>query len=295
MSTPETIEAQESRLSPETIAILLTTFNGEQYLAEQIDSLFCQSDTDWHLYIHDDGSTDATSQIVSRYMELHPDKITLLQYTPQGGACKNFMSMLKVVDAPLYMLCDQDDVWNANKIELSRRQLQSLSIPADKPAVVFTDMTIVDRQLNTLHPSFWQYSGIRPEAVTCFYDCVISMAAGCTMLFNKAARDAALLKYTPRNIPHIMMHDVWIIDCCYAAGGEVSHVPTPTLLYRQHGNNQLGAISASRITPLYRVSNFFSMFQTNIHFYRMLNAIAPFSLLQFIKAKIRYRRCHLKS
>ena len=278
-----------------TIAILLTTYNGEHYLREQLDSLLSQSDTDWHLYIHDDGSTDGTQQIVSSYVERYPRRITLLQYPPQGGASRNFMSMLQAVEAPLYMFCDQDDVWHTDKIELSRRHLASLTVADDNPTVVFTDMTIVDSQLNTLHPSFWQYSGIHPEAVTRFHDCVISMAAGCTMLFNKAAREAALKAYTLKNIPLVTMHDVWIIDCCYAAGGSVDHIATPTLLYRQHGDNQLGAIAASRITPLYRMCNFFGMLRTNIRFYRMLNAIAPFSILQFIKAKIRYRQCHLRS
>ena len=64
-----------------TIAILLTTYNGEHYLREQLDSLLSQSDTDWHLYIHDDGSTDGTQQIVSSYVERYPRRITLLQAT----------------------------------------------------------------------------------------------------------------------------------------------------------------------------------------------------------------------
>ena len=83
-----------------TIAILMATYNGERYLAEQIDSLMAQTYQDWHLYVHDDGSQDGTVDILNSFASAHPDKITLLDYPKAGGACKNFMSMLERVEAP---------------------------------------------------------------------------------------------------------------------------------------------------------------------------------------------------
>ena len=99
-----------------SIAILMATYNGETYLKEQIDSLLAQTCQDWHLYVHDDGSKDGTVAIVKGYAEQYPEKVTLLDYPPQGGPCKNFLSMMEKVEAPYYMFCDQDDVWMPEKL-----------------------------------------------------------------------------------------------------------------------------------------------------------------------------------
>ena len=93
------------------IAILLTTYNGAVYLRRQIDSILGQDTGGWHLYVHDDGSADGTVEILKEYQTGYPDIITVLDYPSQGGAMKNFFSMLQRVDAEYYMFSDQDDVW----------------------------------------------------------------------------------------------------------------------------------------------------------------------------------------
>jgi glycosyltransferase involved in cell wall biosynthesis len=100
--------------STSTIAILMATYNGEKYLGEQIDSLLAQTNMDWQLYIHDDGSTDNTQAILQEYAQKHSN-IHILEYESQRGAMKNFLSLLQRVEADYYMFCDQDDVWLKQK------------------------------------------------------------------------------------------------------------------------------------------------------------------------------------
>lgn len=271
------------------IAILMATYNGGKYLPQQIDSILQQSYTDWHLYIHDDGSRDNTSDVLSRYSASYPEKITLLQYPPQGGACNNFLSMLSQVEADYYMFADQDDVWIPKKIELSvdaMTEAEKEANSAARPIVVHSDLSVVDAELHVIQPSLWQYMDIFPGFVQSFHDCVICYVTGCTMLFSRSARDMSLMK------PHTKakMHDSWIVACCHAAGGKVIDIPTKTVLYRQHDSNTLGAQSASRLTMKYRFTHFFSMQYTNWTILSMLRSIAPFSIFQFISAKRRYKK-----
>ena len=87
----------------ERIAILMATYNGKKYLGEQIDSILSQSSHLWHLYIHDDGSTDGTVELLNDYANKYPEQITVMDYPSQGGALQNFMSLLEKVEADYYM------------------------------------------------------------------------------------------------------------------------------------------------------------------------------------------------
>lgn len=272
------------------IAILMATYNGCSYLEEQLDSIFRQTYENWHLYVHDDGSTDSTVEILKRYLTGNPEKMTILNYPSQHGTSENFMSMLEHVEACYYMFCDQDDVWLENKIELSIKSMLSQEKDKNIPVVVHTDLIIVDEHLQEIYHSLWQYMDIRPSFMRSFHDCIISYVTGCTMLINKTMRDISI--QIPRT--HALMHDSWITACCHHKKGLVISLRTPSVLYRQHSNNVLGAIAASRITLKYRMSNFCDMQKTNWHFLRMLNSIAPFPFWKFAINKFRYK-IYLKS
>lgn len=272
---------------PANIAILLATYNGEQYLQEQIDSLFAQTFLDWHLYVHDDGSKDNTVNIVKDYSEKFPHKVTLMDYPPQGGACKNFLSMLEHVDSKYYMFCDQDDIWLPNKIEIEHREiLRNEIIAPGIPIMINTDLTIIDEKQNVLHNSLRSYQDIYPSFIKQFKDLsALSSCTGSTMLFNKKAKDSVKHPYQ-----NALMHDQWVALCVLAAKGKIIYMPESTVLYRQHDNNVLGAMEGPRFVWMEKIKNFRYITRVLRNHYKQMNSIARVSWFDFIVAKIRYRR-----
>ena len=135
----------------EKIAVLLATYNGENYISEQIESIFAQTEKDWMLYVHDDGSKDTTQQILKKYVADYPEQIVLVDGPATGGAKTNFLYLFQQVEAPFYMCCDQDDVWLPDKIEVTKKEMDNLVRgDEDKPCLVFTELRVVDGELNTI-------------------------------------------------------------------------------------------------------------------------------------------------
>ena len=138
-----------------SLAILLATYNGEKFLAEQLDSLFSQTYSDFIIYAHDDGSTDQTVGILHQYQNKYPEKLIILDYEPTGGAKNNFYSLMQRVDADYYMFCDQDDIWLPFKVDVSLKKIQGMELTyICMPCLVFSDLRVVDHQLNTISDSF---------------------------------------------------------------------------------------------------------------------------------------------
>ena len=260
------------------IAILMATYNGERYLREQIDSILSQSSKQWHLYIHDDGSTDGTLEILNNYAEKHSEWVTVMDYPSQGGALQNFMSLLEKVEADYYMFSDQDDVWHPTKVELSYQamKVQEAQYP-DKPIIVHSDVRVVDGDLKLLHPSYRQYGHIYPEAVKDFKSCVINITLGCAMLFNRKSREVSL----DRPWKHALMHDGWVTTRTFAEEGIVYAMPEALLEYRNHGDNTVGATDGSRFTLGYRLSHFGQMLRLNMKQYRMLRSAGYGSIFTY--------------
>lgn len=268
------------------IAILLASYNGEKYLCEQIDSIISQSFTDWHLYIHDDGSNDNTLAIIKDYADKLPEKITLLEYPSQGGACNNFFSILERVDAPYYMFSDQDDVWMKNKIETCYNRIKQLEgSNAEIPIIVHSDLVLVDSELNIIDDSFIRNQNINIDKVVQFIDyAYTNIVTGCTMLFNSAAVECVKLPRTKAR-----MHDSWITLSVVANEGTVSFVNHPLIYYRQHGNNTLGAKDMSMFNVCNKLRNIVAILKEIMGHYREMNEIKQISLLDYFRARIRYK------
>lgn len=224
------------------IAVLLATYQGETYLSEQLDSLLQQTFQDFVIYIHDDGSSDGTLQVIQDYAKQYPEKIVLLTYEKAGGSAANFMSMLRYAKEPYIMFCDQDDVWLSDKIAQSYQTMKCIEEDAENhPCLVFTDLRVVDQNLQTISESFMTYTKRNPYRTAYTQLLVQNVAPGCTMMINQT-----LAKYMQRytSMEAIQMHDWWAILIA-SAYGKVSYLANATILYRQHIQNVVGAVDRS--------------------------------------------------
>lgn len=234
--------------STDKIAILMATYNGEKYICQQIDSILSQTCKDWELYIHDDGSTDNTIAVVESYVEKYPNKIHLIDGKSTGGAKYNFFYMFGQVEAPYYMTCDQDDVWLDKKIELTYDKMLTIENKADVPCLVYTELRVVDSELNTIADTMSEYQSLDCHKRTINQFILQNSVTGCTMMVNRALRDK-MLHIT--DIDNTIMHDWWAALVA-AQFGKTAFIDEPTILYRQHGDNSLGALGINKLSYIVR-------------------------------------------
>ena len=222
------------------IDILMAVYNGEKYLAQQIDSILVQSEPGWHLYINDDCSSDASYDIAVKYAKERPEKITVSRNArPSGSACANFMGMLGRTDAEYAMFCDQDDVWLPHKIKLTLQKMKELEKSyGNTPMLVHTELSVTDSELNVTAPSFTRFQGLNPRYNSLNRLLCQNNVTGCTVMINRALIE--LVKNAPAD--NMLMHDWWLALAA-AAFGHIGFVAEPLIKYRQHGNNQLGAVN----------------------------------------------------
>ena len=240
-------------MSEPFIDILMATYNGERFVGEQIDSIQRQTWKKWRLLVSDDCSVDGTLDVVRRYAA-GDDRIRIIsENVKHGGAKENFFALMGYSDAPYCMFCDQDDVWLPEKVEKTLNIVKRLEAESpDSPVLVFTDMKVVDGELNVVDGSFERFSAIDP-ARTAFPQVVAqSLGAGCTMMGNATVRDAAL---RIEKVDDVIMHDWWV-SLIAAAFGSIGYLDEPTSMYRQHGMNEIGALEYS---PVRRASHFDEM------------------------------------
>ena len=232
------------------IVILLATYNGEKYIRQQLKSLFEQTNQNFRLVVHDDGSSDATAQIINEYRDKYPDRIEIFYGNSCGGPKENFLWMLGRVEADYYLFCDQDDVWLPEKLQ---RSMDALASEEDNyrsskeevpPVCVFTDMRVVDEELNTLSDSFIRYIGRVPENTAYTQILIDNPAAGCTMCFNRALRDLVVDLAPSVDLNNIPMHDAFVLEIA-AIMGKVVAIDEPLAYYRQTGHNAMGAVTES--------------------------------------------------
>lgn len=223
------------------VAILLATYNGEDYLLEQLESIDRQTYSDFVCYIHDDGSTDSTVDIIDSWVSGHDEKYIKLDYKKSGSAKDNFFSLLKNVDADYYLFADQDDVWLEEKVEKQINKILEVENRIGTPTVVYSDMFVTDDKLNVITNSFIEYIGRDINRNKLEQVMIDNPAAGCTMIINKSMKDKAL---SYKNSKEILMHDQWILAIA-ASLGLVGVIDEPLVYYRQHYDNEMGAKTES--------------------------------------------------
>lgn len=221
------------------VDILLATYNGERFLAEQLASLTAQSWRDWRLIVRDDGSSDDTLGILHRWKERTGASVLLIEDGEKGcGACGNFARLLAASDSPFFAFCDQDDVWKPEKLEalMSALVVAEEEHGRDEPVLAFCDLVPVAQDLAPIAHSFRHFVGLAvPDREAVARHLLLqNFVTGCAMMGNAALRQAALP--VP---PEAVMHDWWLAMVA-ANMGRIVEVPEGLVLYRQHGGNMVG-------------------------------------------------------
>jgi len=220
------------------IDVLMATYNGEKYIDSQIQSLLNQTHQNFCLYICDDHSKDNTKAIIEKYANDYPEKIKIIVSEKNLGAIQNFSFLMSQSKADYVMFADQDDLWINDKIEKSLAKMKHLEKVHGKelPLLVHTDLTVVDQNLKVLGKSFWNYTHLKPFLFhTTNRFLVQNVVTGCTMMLNRKLCQLSL------PVPNeALMHDWWIALTA-STFGKIGIINEPTILYRQHGSNTLGA------------------------------------------------------
>ena len=217
----------------EKVDILLATYNGEKYLREQIDSILNQTHTEFRLLISDDGSTDGTREILKEYKE-KDGRIDVFFQENNLGVVKNFEFLLEKVEAKYYMFSDQDDIWKETKIEKSLNKIE------EGFDLVYSDLEVVDENLNVTYSSYWKLKGIynKIKKYNNFESLYLNnFITGCTMISKKELINS----FMPLpNTSKFVLHDYWI-SLIISQNGKIAYIEEPLIKYRQHKNNKVGS------------------------------------------------------
>ncbi|MGT2744064.1 glycosyltransferase family 2 protein [Streptococcus phocae subsp. phocae] len=219
------------------INILLSTYNGERFLAEQIQSIQKQTVTDWTLLIRDDGSSDRTREIIQEFVAQDPRiKCINSEKDENLGVVKNFFTLLKHQEADFYFFSDQDDVWLEDKLALSLAEAEKHS--AQTPLLVYTDLKVVNQNLEVIYDSMIRTQSAHANT-TLVQELTENTVTGGTMMINQA-----LAAYWT-SCENLLMHD-WYLALLATVKGKLVYLDVATELYRQHDNNVLGARTWSK-------------------------------------------------
>lgn len=219
-------DAAAAALATPRVVVLMSTYQGERFVAEQLQSILSQLPEDGQVLVRDDGSHDHTADIVEATRD---PRVRLIrgQNLGFGGSFLTLMA-LAPPDADLVLCADQDDVWLPGKILRAWQHLQPLG---DEPALYGSAQMLVDAQLNPLHATPpWPRPPSLAGALT------ENMITGCTAALNRAGVQLLQRAGVP---PGVRFHDWWFY-VVVSAFGRVVIDDQPTMLYRQHGGNQIG-------------------------------------------------------
>ncbi len=228
------------------VIVLLSSYNGEIYIRQQLDSLLAQDLQPYRIIVRDDGSSDGTIDILKEYCERHRN---ISYYTGENlKPARSFFDLIRnSEEADYYALCDQDDVWFSDKLSRAVGLLEKEN--SDIPLLYCSKYTLTDKDLNPLDSnvsSLYNFSDF-PHAL------IYHTAPGCTFVFNEAARKQ-ILRYDV-NKEYCVIHDA-IIHKVVTLYGKMILDQESHMYYRQHGDNQIGMDADPFRTFLGRVRRF---------------------------------------
>ncbi|MCS2171729.1 glycosyltransferase family 2 protein [Scandinavium sp. TWS1a] len=242
------------------VSILLATYNGSKYVHQQIDSIALgirslTNEYDFNVFISDDASSDNTVEIIKGLSEKHKF-LNLIDSERKGGVKNNFLFLVNNIpdDSDYMFFCDQDDFWLPNKLKLFLDEF--IERDSNVPLLLHSDLTVVDECLFPNYLSMFDSQKLNKNAT--FNELITqNNVTGCVMAINKSA--FKLIKDV--DFTYSIMHD-WYIALYVSFYGEIYFIDKPTILYRQHSNNQVGAKQLNISSLLQSFRNFPLLFES---------------------------------
>jgi len=220
------------------VDILLSTYNGEKYLNEQINSIINQSFKNWVILVRDDGSTDSTKNILEHFAIILKEQFVLIDNSPEHiGSSRSFMTLLSFSKSQYVMFCDQDDIWKEEKIKKSLLEIITVenNSPKATPILIHSDLEVVNDSLDIINISFWHYQNINPKICSFNRLLVSNNVTACSAIINARLKIICVSMHKS-----IIMHDWWIALVA-SKFGQISYINEPLIQYRQHNSNQIGS------------------------------------------------------
>ncbi len=224
---------------------MLSTYNGERYLSEQLDSLLSQVGVELTILIRDDGSSDSTLEIIEEYSLNFSSIITLRE--ENIGCARSFFSLMSRAsreyrEFDYYAFCDQDDKWLPTKLKVATKALQP-HLEANPYRLYYSSASYVNQHLEPLRQSW-----VDSSRVNFATSLTRNPALGCTMLFSgellrQASKIESYVDSEEFNATLLPLHDAWLFRVAHALGSYIHYDAEPHILYRQHDNNVTGSKS----------------------------------------------------
>lgn len=212
--------------------ILLATYNGARFLEAQLASIIGQTHTDWKLYARDDGSTDGTRDLLQKFEQAHPGKITVVRDDLGGlGATGNFSRLMAFGDAPYIFFSDQDDAWEPDKLAVMLAAIRKSEPSPEVPVLVFSDLAVINDAGEEVAPSLWARENVDPSRTALNQLLVQNIPYGCASVVNRA-----LLELARPVDGRALLHDHWMALLA-AASGVIAPYRGAPIKHRIHDAN----------------------------------------------------------
>ncbi len=275
------IKKNNSESSSERVDIVMATYNGESYIAEQLESIIKQTYTNWNLIIRDDGSKDKTKEILKQF-SLKDNRIFIVEDNEGNlGFNKNFLTLLSKTSANYISICDQDDVWLPEKVSLSLEKIKEIENLGNTPALVHCDAMIVDGNLNVMAD---RWIGSRGNISGVDGLVFANSVQGAAAMINASLKKIAL-SLSPE-IPYD-----YHLALLALFRGRRFYIDQPLLKYRQHDKNVIGALDSNTKLGIKHYSkqllDIFRSMRLNLKFSELTSSL-QFGLLAYKQIKSKY-------
>jgi glycosyltransferase involved in cell wall biosynthesis len=222
------------------VSIILSTYNGQNFIETQLNSLLNQNLDGFDILIRDDGSTDKTIEIIQLFSLKHPNRIKIIpNLNGNIGVFESFKNLIENSNSEYYLFCDQDDIWDSDKVPYLLDEIKKIEkIQEDSlPIMVCCDYRIIDENNSVFVKSTHHLYRLKQKEIS--NGIFKGFIPGCTMIFNNAAKQE-FLKYF-----NLGLHDMHLYIICFLFGN-LSLLATPLMSYRIHSLNTLGLRKKTR-------------------------------------------------